>query len=563
MNYLHPYIMRSSTALIGILLIFALGVVPQVWAQNTVGLTHYEVGNTDGYILFSPMQSTKTFLIDKCGEKVHEWNTSAYKPALSTFLLPDGSLLKTGQVNNPNFTAGGNGGMIERFDWDGQLLWSYSISDENQCMHHDVCPLPNGHILCIVWDRKSTADAILNGKDSTYDQTELWSEKIIELQPVGTNSATIVWEWKLWDHLVQDYDPAQLNYGDVSDHPELVNINFFPGQANTPDWIHFNSIDYNPALDQILLSSHTLCEVWILDHSTTTAEASTHEGGNSGHGGDLLYRWGNPQAYQRGNPTNKKYYGQHHATWIPSGFPDEGKILVFNNGLNRPGNFSSIDIIAPPLNNSNTYDTPATTAFLPSETYWTYTAPVPSDFYSNNISGVYPLYNGSFIITSGTKGLFFELDPNDHSAWSYINPVTNTGVLSQGSTPSNNLVFRCNFYQPDYAGLSGKTLTPLGEIELNPTSPSICDTLGTNLTRISEEQSISVYPNPFTSTLSITSTSPEPATFKLYTMLGQMVILESFSKNITLSTQELNSGIYFYEITDHSGGIVNGRVVRE
>jgi len=78
--------------------------------------------------------------------------------------------------------------------------------------------------------------------------------------------------------LIQDYDPAKKNYGRVAEHPELINLNpgdwtgrltrqqrerlrslgylhFGPQHASGkahPDWIHINSIDYNPELDQIL-----------------------------------------------------------------------------------------------------------------------------------------------------------------------------------------------------------------------------------------------------------------------------------------------------------------------
>lgn len=542
---------------------FLTCIIPNVYAQNTIGLTHYESDNADGYVLFSPMTSTKTFLIDKCGQKVHEWNTSLHRPALSTFLLPDGTLLKTGKLNNTVFDEGGSGGMLERFSWDGTLLWSYAISDSNQCMHHDVLPLPNGNILCIVWDRKTKQDAVLNGKDTTYNQTHLWSEKIIELQPIGVDSAIVVWEWKLWNHLVQDYDSTKMNYGDVSDHPELVNINFFPGQANTPDWIHLNSIDYNPTLDQILVSSHTFSEVWIIDHSTTTAQAASHTGGNSGNGGDLLYRWGNPQAYQRGNPTTKKFFAQHHATWIPTGFPNAGKILVFNNGLNRPGTYSSIDMIEPPLNSSNTYNIPATTSFLPSALFWTYVAAVPSNFYSSNISGVYPLMNGSFMITSGTKGLFFEIDSTSQTKWSYINPVSNSNILTQGSNPTNNLVFRCNFYEANYPGFTGQTLNPQGEIELNPTMPSICDTV-MNLDLVSVENGFTiVYPNLFSSQLTFSLTDNEQTTISLYNIHGQYVLQETFSNSTTINTELLVNGIYFYELRSNKGTLKTGMVTKQ
>jgi len=517
-------------------------------SQNTVGLTQYESDNIDGYVLFSPIVSNNTYLIDKCGEKVHEWTTSDNRPALSCFLLEDGSLLRTGQMSNPNFDEGGSGGLIERFDWDGTLNWSYILSDENQCMHHDILPLPNGNILCIVWDRYTKLEAFLQGKDTTGSSSFLWSEKIVELEPVGTDDAVVVWEWKLWDHLVQDFDMSKPNYGVVSASAELVDLNYFPGMAGGPDWIHLNSIDYNPNLDQIILSSHTFSELWIIDHSTTTAEAATNTGGDSGHGGDLLYRWGNPQSYQRGTPLTKTYFGQHHATWIPEGFPNEGKIVVFNNGLSRPGTFSSIDIIDPPLNETNTYDLPIDAAYMPLDVEWRYTATDPSDFYSSNISGVYPLSNGSFMITNGTSGLFFEVDAAKEIQWSYINPVHIGGTFSQGDSPTSNLVFRCTYYPTDYPGFSDHVLTPMGEIELSPTIPSICTLLSND-----EEtaiNTISIYPNPVVSVLTINGINLTDFTYEITGATGRSIM--SGQNKMEIDVSDLPNGTYFITIVSNT-----------
>ena len=44
--------------------------------------------------------------------------------------------------------------------------------------------------------------------------------------------------------------------------------------------------------------------------------ASNSSVGNSGQGGDILYRWGNPQAYNQGDSLIVFEY-QHDAHWIP------------------------------------------------------------------------------------------------------------------------------------------------------------------------------------------------------------------------------------------------------
>ena len=84
-------------------------------AQQTVGLTQYSNEASSGYVLYSPINTTNTYLIDRCGHLRHTW-TSDYTPGLSCYLLEDGSLLRTGKLEANHFGAGGNGGVIERKD---------------------------------------------------------------------------------------------------------------------------------------------------------------------------------------------------------------------------------------------------------------------------------------------------------------------------------------------------------------------------------------------------------------------------------------------------------------
>jgi len=132
-----------------------------------------------------------------------------------------------------------------------------------------------------------------------------------------------VWEWRAEDHFVQDRDPALPNYGKPADHPERIDIN----------WLQFSEAFFNSG--HILLSSALFSEIWAIDHSTSTEQARGSTGGQYGRGGDLLWRYGNPQTHGRGGPSDQILYWQHDAHFIPRGTPASGEVLIFNNGMKR------------------------------------------------------------------------------------------------------------------------------------------------------------------------------------------------------------------------------------
>lgn len=483
------------------LAVAAIGFAGITNAQRTVGLLQYDTPPS-GYVLFAPMSYGSTYLIDPCGREVNQW-TSTYNAGAIAQLQPDGSLYRAGNYPNPTYLAGGRGGMLEHWSWDGELLWSYRISNDSLCQHHDFTVLPNGNLLVIAWDRRPGSEAIAQGRNPANTGNWLLSERILELQPIGTDSVEIVWEWKLWDHLIQSFDAGLPNHGVVADHPERVNINFYQGAPLAADWIHLNSITYNAAFDQIMVSSHNLDEIWVIDHSTTTEEAAGSTGGISGRGGDLLYRWGNPRAYDRGTPADQQLFGQHHATWLPAGHEHAGKILLFNNGLGRPaGQYSSLDILEPPVDGNGVYEVPSTTAFLPAELTWTWTAPVPTDFWAMNTSGVFPVDDG-YLATDGPEGDFIFIDADGVQTWKYTNPVNNGGPVAQGSPIAANNVFRCEHYPASFPGFTGHDLTPGDEIELQPWAP-LC--LTTGMAAQNTAAPVLISPNPADDRAVITST---------------------------------------------------------
>ena len=296
-------------------------------AQQTVGLFSNQPTSYNGYTLFNSFGSTTTYLIDNCGTKVYEWNSN-YSPAASVYLLENGNLLRTNRFDSTTFSFGGSGGGIEILDSSSNVIWQYEVNSDSTLAHHDLEVLPNGNILILAIESISAQEADDYGSTINADR---YSEMIIEVDP---STSQIVWEWHAWDHLIQDIDPSLPSYGIISEHPKRININYaFDG--TDPDWLHANSLDYNSDLDQIIINSPTFNELWIIDHSTTTAEAADSIGGFSGNGGDILYRWGDPQAYNRGDTLDQVFEFQHDAHWIPSGLPDEGKIMIFNNGDQR------------------------------------------------------------------------------------------------------------------------------------------------------------------------------------------------------------------------------------
>ena len=429
-------------------------------AQQTVGLFENLEGSYDGYTLFSTQYSETTFLINNCGEKVHSW-TSNYLPGLSSYLLENGILMRTGRA----FSPGGGIGIVEMLDWNSNVVWSHSVSDTHGRQHHDIELLPNGNILLIVWDERTQDEVSLMG--SLTANTSINSEQIIEIQPDLVNGgASVVWEWKAWDHLIQDSDSQIDNFGVIENSPERIDINFL--NLNSTDWLHFNGVDYNEEFDQIIISVRNFNEFWIIDHSTTTSAASGSTGGTYGKGGDLLYRWGNPQAYNQGTTADQKLFLQHHTHWIPEGLIDEGKILLFNNQVGSAPNYSTVNIVDLPVDSEGNY-TYTGGSYGPVDFDWTYQAPNPSDFYSNIQSGAERLGNGNTLICEGVEGRFFEIDTDGNKVWEYVNPVDDQGSMEQFTETTMNTVFRCTRYAPDYPGLNGQALSPQGYIETGST----------------------------------------------------------------------------------------------
>lgn len=370
-------------------------------------------GPAPGLRLYGVMNTNDIYLVDNAGAVVHTW-PSSHPLATAVYLLEDGSLLRT--IPDGVSPAPGGGGRLQRVAFDGTVLWDYRYNGPGVLSHHDLAPLPNGNVLLIAWEDKTAAEAIAAGRDPALMPGAVFRpDHIVEVQPTGPTSGAIVWEWHVWDHLIQDHDPAAANFGVVGNHPERIDINY-PGDPNSViDWNHCNGIDYDPIHDRVLLSARTQSEVWVIDHSTTTAEAATGSGGRWGRGGDLLYRWGSPAAYRDSAP--QILFGQHAPTVIVPGRPGAGHVMVFNNLVTASS--SAVHEFDLPMDATGAFLTTPTGLPQAPAIVWSYAAP---GFFSPVMSNAERLPNGNTLICNGRDHTLFEVDAGGATVWQHVAP---------------------------------------------------------------------------------------------------------------------------------------------
>lgn len=457
------------------------------------GLTETSEGLADGYVLYAVTNSAFVYLVDRKGEVVHEWK--GIYSTLNAYLLDDGSVLVGSE--DPDFAVfagGGQSGRIQKISWDSKMLWDFEYATDEYLNHHDFTIMPNGHILAIAWEAKTADEAIAAGrKPYLTPKAGVWPDKIVEIEPQGERGGKIVWEWHSFDHLIQDHDPTKKNYGKLADHPELINFN--AGEDSLPHAItadsmailkkqgriwrnqtpenlgsdihHFNAIKYNADLDQIVFSSPELNEIFIIDHSTTIKEAAGHKGGRWGKGGDILYRWGNPENYGRGDSTDQKLGYQHDVRWIEKGKPGESHLILFDNNNSKIDsiNYSAIYELIPPTDSKGNYILEKGKAYGPDKPVWMYHAPDSLSFWSSFISGAQRMYNGNTFICEGAKGRFFEVTNDGKKVWEYLNPyrgeIRQTNGDPNPAMPMTYFAFRATFIPSDHPGLASRKLAAI------------------------------------------------------------------------------------------------------
>tara|TARA_B110000503_G_scaffold85634_1_gene130329 strand:+ start:749 stop:2641 length:1893 start_codon:yes stop_codon:yes gene_type:complete len=445
-------------------------------ATNTVGTIVYNPALAQsGFTLVYPHNQPHATLINLCGQIAHQWtNDDDRRPGNMAYLLPNGDLIwahRSADISQDPLWAGGGGATIERRTWNNEPIWSYSLNDSTGRLHHDFVAINNGHVIAIAWEKMDSLACIAAGRlPENLTSDGLWSERLIELQPDSLGGAEIVWEWRAWDHLIQDHDSTLNNFGTISEHPNRIDINFGMPSSVDADWLHMNSIDIQPNTGHILLSVPTFDELWIIDRNDTES--------------GLKWRWGNPEAQGMGDSESQQLHYQHSAHWLDAPYlqnsSDYGKIAVFNNrNPGATGPHSSAHIIQPQWDDLSGTFVAIDGLFAPQTFDWTWTAPTPTDFFSSGLSNFERLPNGNNLILGGRTGEIFEFTATGDTAWYYRLPLQAGTPIAQGTVMgmNDNLLFRAKRYPAGYPAFSEfqTELNAAGApIELNPTPVDAC-----------------------------------------------------------------------------------------
>ncbi len=568
-------------------IIFSLFVVSRVFAQQQESYT-FCTGSSYAYLLDTATTSTSTYFqrynIGSTPYVAHMLKDTIYQGYGQGSVAGGYASVKKWAITGNNTVS---------------AVWTYTVSDA----HHDICPMPNGNVLIFVREKKTTAQvqAVGGSTSSTY----IYFDIIREIKPTGTTTGQVVWEWKLFDHLCQNTDAAKPNYvSSIAQNPQRWNVN-----CNlTSDGFHPNGLDYNAELDQIVFSSHNQDEIFVIDHSTTTAEAATSTGGNAGKGGDFLYRWGKPSNYglsASGNGITLNVI--HDVRWIPASnkkYPNH--ISLFHNNGCSSGKGTVIHL--PPHNGYNYTYTPGQ-VIGPTSCI----TPTTPTFSVSNMGGTQVLENGNVLICkpgstfyecngSGTtlqtisvqtvqadrlkkkelvgpfltsssssqkvcKNTAITLDCTPSASKMVTNP---TYTYAWSSNPSGfNSTSKSASHTPTSAGTYTYTVTvtmtgTVGTTSVTSTNTSTVTVIVddcTGIEKINNKPELTITPNPSKGIFALNEDFAKTTNYEIsiYNSFGEQIMKTKNASTFDLS--EYSNGIYFITIKTEDNTIYNKKII--
>jgi len=372
------------------------------------GLTYRDSRSFGGYTLITPIGGDAVYLIDDSGRIIHRWHVPDFQPGYG-YLLPGGNLLVRGQ---PLVATGvgvgqpaGKADILLELDWDSNIVWRW----EHETFHHDMCRLPNGNTLVLIWEvlPEDMAKRVKGGLSAEEEARVRSDEQLMSflLAGMGVGGRPRL-QGMLTDAVWEINDAGEpVHIWHAYEYFDIEKDALCPIDLRA-EWTHLNAVERTPE-GHVLISSQKLDTIMMIDWPM----------------GDVLWRWGGLGCLSH----------QHDPTITP-----DGTLLVFDNGSRYPvqGKTRVIEV-----------------DMKTGKIIWQYLGNPVFSFLSLHIAGAERLMNGNTLICEGESGRVFEVTRNCEICWEWVSPFVYPfkGYLSC-------MFFRAHRYTADGPELKGRSL---------------------------------------------------------------------------------------------------------
>jgi hypothetical protein len=199
--------------------------------------------------------------------------------------------------------TGGTVTVVQEIDLAGNIISQFTSTDLDNwlsaagfnmlvAVHHDLLPLPNGHLICLTAHIEQFTN--LPGYPGT---TAVIGDALVDLD----QNHNVVWVWDTFDHL------------DINRHP-----------LGFPDWTHGNTVVYSPDDGNLLVSLRN--QSWVLKLDYQDGQGT----------GDILWRLGYQGDFTLTNGQIPDwFYLQHYPAYISPNSTGVFNLALFDNGWYR------------------------------------------------------------------------------------------------------------------------------------------------------------------------------------------------------------------------------------
>jgi hypothetical protein len=147
-----------------------------------------------------------------------------------------------------------------------------------------------------------------------------------------------------------------------------------------------------------------------------------------------------------------------------------------------------------------------------------------------------------------------ELDLVKNPNWSFLS-IPLTALYPNADIPDSILIqFKSSKVRDSFFGIDGSTLH-VDDVRLGYVS------VVSSLVEYSEIKP-NIFPNPFSSQITINLLGSDQTNLTLYDILGQKILEQTFVNYTTVNTAQFPIGVYYYELRSNKGECSQGKVVK-